>query len=82
MAIQLSEQTRQEAIASIKRYMAENLEVEAGNIAALGLLDYFLKEIAPAVYNQAVRDAQERLQLRVMELDVDLQQAEFCYWRR
>jgi hypothetical protein len=40
-----------------------------------------LKEIAPSVYNRAVADAQERLLARVQELDIDVHENEFGYWK-
>lgn len=46
------------------------------------LLGYFLEEIGPVIYNQAVSDVQERLQARVMEVDIELHADEFDYWRK
>lgn len=53
-----------------------------GNIAAGALLGFFLEEIGPSVYNKGVADAQERLQQRVLELDYEVHQEEFDYWRK
>jgi uncharacterized protein (DUF2164 family) len=86
MSIELTKQARTEAIASIERYFKENLEQymdqRLGNIAAEALLDFFVKEIGPTVYNKAVADAQEKLQARVMELDIEIQEEEFQYWKK
>ena len=82
MTIELAREAREQAIASIQRYFAENMEGKIGNIAAGGLLGFFLEEIGPAVSNQAVRDVQERLALRVAEVDIDVHADEFTYWRR
>lgn len=79
--IELSKPERADALASIKRYAEENLAEEMGDLKAGALLDYFLKEIAPAVYNRAVRDAQQRLQQRVMDLDGELYAEPFGYWQ-
>ena len=68
MSIELSKEERQQAIASIERYFREQMDEPIGNIAAAGLLGFFLEEIGPTVYNRAVADAQERLQTRVAEL--------------
>ena len=81
MAIEITKEARKEAIASIERYFRENMEEPIGNIAAGGLLSFFLEEIGPLVCNQAATDAQERLQARVMELDVEVHEDEFQYWR-
>ena len=82
MAIELSKEDRQQAIASIERYFRENMEEKIGNIAASGLLSFFLEEIGPSVYNKAVADAQERLQARLAELDFEVHEDEFTYWRK
>jgi uncharacterized protein (DUF2164 family) len=82
MAIELSKEARKEAIASIERYFQENMEEKIGNIAAAGLLSFFLEEIGPSIYNRAVADAQERLLARVQDLDFEVHEDEFAYWRK
>ncbi len=82
MSIELSKEARKEAIASIERYFLENMEEKIGNIAAGALLGYFLEELGPLVYNQAVADVQDRLQARIAELDIDIHEDEFQYWRK
>lgn len=82
MTIELARETRQEAIASIERYFRENMEEPIGNVAAGGLLGFILEEIGPLVYNKAVADVQERLQMRVSELDIEVHEDEFPYWRK
>lgn len=82
MTIELSKEARTQAIASIERYFRENMEEPIGNIAAGGLLGFFLEEIGPVVYNRAVLDVQERLQARVSELDLEVHEDEFQYWRK
>lgn len=47
-----------------------------------GLLGFLLAEIGPSIYNQAVADAQQRLHERVTELDIDVHEEEFDYWRK
>lgn len=82
MPITLNDDARAEAIASIQMYSEENFDDRLGNLASGSLLDFFLDEIAPVVYNQAVREAQERLQARVLELDIDMREPEFDYSRK
>ncbi|MCW7540455.1 DUF2164 domain-containing protein [Aquabacterium sp. A7-Y] len=82
MTIEISKEARKEAIASIERYFLENMEEKIGNIAAGALLGFFLEEIGPIVYNKAVADVQERLQTRIMELDIEVHEDEFQYWRK
>jgi uncharacterized protein (DUF2164 family) len=80
MTIEISKEATAAAITSIQRYFNENMDEEIGNLGAGALLGFFLKEIAPVVYNQAVADVQTRLQARVMELDIEVHEAEFQYW--
>ena len=82
MAIELPREVRQEAIASIERWFDEERGERVGNVAAGALLNFLLEEIAPTVYNRAVADVQERLQMRVGELDIEVHEDEFGYWRK
>lgn len=82
MAIELNRETRQQAIASIERYFAEELDQRIGNLAAGALLGFFLEEIGPLVYNHAVAQVQERLLERVQELDIEFSEEAFTWWRR
>lgn len=82
MTIELSKEDRAQAIASIERYFREHMDEPIGNLAAGGLLGFLLEEIGPSIYNKGVADAQERLQARVAELDFEVHEAEFGYWRK
>lgn len=82
MTIEIPTEASKAAVASIQRYFSENLDEEIGSLTAGALLGFFLKEIAPVVYNQAVADAQARLQARVMELDVEVYEEPFQFWTR
>ncbi|MDN8613497.1 DUF2164 domain-containing protein [Variovorax ginsengisoli] len=82
MTIELSKEARKEAIASIERYFRENMEEPIGNIAAGALLGFFLEEVGPVIYNRAVTEVQERLQARISELDIEVHEDEFQYWRK
>ena len=82
MPIELPRDARQSAIQSIERYFEAELGERIGNIQAGALLNYVLQEIGPSVYNQAIREAQERLLARVQELDIDCHEDEFRYWHR
>jgi len=82
MSIEISREASKTAIASIERYFRENMEEPIGNVAAGALLRFFLEELGPLVYNKAVAEAQERMQARVMELDIEIHEDEFPYWRK
>ncbi len=80
MNIEVSKQVRTEAVASLQRYFRENMPEQIGDLAAGLLLTFFLEEVGPAVYNQAIADAQTRLQQRVADLSGELYADEFRYW--
>ncbi|MCA0177944.1 MAG: DUF2164 domain-containing protein [Proteobacteria bacterium] len=82
MTIELTRETRAEAIASIERYFEQELDQRIGNITAGALLAFFVEEVGPVIYNQAVREVQERLLARVQELDIEHHEDEFRFWRK
>ncbi len=82
MPIELTKDAREQAVNSIQSFSASNMDEKMGNIAAGALLDFFLEEIAPCVYNKAVADLQDRMHSRVLELDSELMKEEFPYWRK
>jgi uncharacterized protein (DUF2164 family) len=82
MTIEIPKETRTRAIQSIGRYFDENMEKKIGNLSAGALLSFFLEEIGPVVYNQAVAEVQERLQARISEMDLEIHEDEFQYWRK
>ena len=63
-------------------YAAEHLDERMGNVAAGALLCFFLEEIGPLIYNQGVADVQERLLARVQEVDLEVHEDAFQYWRK
>ncbi len=81
MAIRLTRETQQRLIASIKRYFAETMETEIGELKASLVLDFCLREIGPSVYNQAIADAQAHMQEQVIDLDGSCHEPEFDYWK-
>lgn len=82
MTIEIAKEKRKEVITSIQRYFEENMEEKIGNVTAGALLDFLLEELGPLVYNKAVSDVQERLQSRVMEVDIEVHEGEFQYWNK
>ena len=80
MTISLSADVRKQAITSLQRYLAEEFEQDVGELKAGLLLEFFLKEIAPSVYNGAIADAQAYFRDRVADLDGACAAPEFAYW--
>lgn len=80
MSITLSPEIRKQSLGSIRRYFAEHLEQDIGDLKAGLLLDYFLKEIGPSVHNAAIEYAQTFLRDRVADLDGVCSEPEFAFW--
>jgi uncharacterized protein (DUF2164 family) len=82
MSIELPKDIHKEAVTSIIRYFYKHREEEIGNIVAGALLDFFLEEIGPSIYNKAVADIQERMQIHVSDIDIEFHENEFQYWHK
>jgi uncharacterized protein (DUF2164 family) len=80
MKISLPDTARKQSIASIRRYFADELEQDIGDLKAASLLEFFVKEIAPTVYNGAIADAQAFMRDRVADLEGVCSVPEFAYW--
>jgi uncharacterized protein (DUF2164 family) len=68
--------------ASVKRYIIENLDADAGDLKARLMLEFCLQEVGAVVYNQAIADAQAYMQGRVADLEAVCYAEEFAFWPR
>ena len=82
MNLEISKQVRAETIASLKRYFEENMPEPIGDLPAGLLLSFFVEEVGPAIYNQAIADAQARMQQHAADLHGELFAEEFQFWPR
>lgn len=80
MAVTMSADARKLALASLDRYCIEELDLDSNDLRSTMLLEFFLKEIAPTVYNGAVADAQVFLRDRLGDLEATCYEPEFAYW--
>ena len=80
--IELEPETRKRMVESIRRYFEHEMDEEIGDLRAGFLLDYFLSELAPTVYNRAIGDTQAWMLGRIEDLDGSLHEPEFGYWKR
>lgn len=82
MAIKLNPKTETQLLASIKQFFLEELDDDIGDLKARLVLDFFLREMGPSVYNQAIADAQRTLETAVADLSGVRYEAEFDYWKK
>jgi uncharacterized protein (DUF2164 family) len=82
MSLKLPDETERQLVSSIKRFFDEEMDEPVGDLKALRVLDFCLREIAPSVYNQAIADAQAYLTDSVADLSGTRYEAEFDYWSK
>ncbi len=80
MNISLAEDATKKSIASIRRYFKDELDQDIGDLKAGLVLEFFIREIAPSVYNGAISDAQIFLRERVGDLEGVCAVPEFSFW--
>jgi uncharacterized protein (DUF2164 family) len=59
--ITLSKQQKESLINKLQQYFEDELDKEIGQFEAEFFADFLLKEMGPAIYNQALLDAQSLL---------------------
>ncbi len=64
----LSDDARKQAVAALREYLADNLDLAVGDLKAGLLLDYVVTEFGPSLYNQAIVDARAFLDERIADL--------------
>ena len=72
MTLELEEQRRKRLLGDIQAFFEAKLDDDIGDLKARLVLDFFMNEIAPEVYNQALGDAQAWMQDRLQYLDGEL----------
>ena len=76
MRIQLSPERRSRLLAVTRRYFSEQFDETLSDFRAQALLDFFVSELGPPVYNQGVRDAARYLQDKLTDIDGELYERE------
>lgn len=76
MRIRLADDRRKKLLERLKTYYLEKHDEPIGDLRAGMLLDFFVKELGPPVYNQAIRDAQVFLQQRIEDLEITYMEPE------
>ena len=82
MPIKLEKDTQKYLVGSIKRFFAEEMGDEIGDLKAMRVLDFCIKEIGPSIYNQAIADAQSYFQEKASDLGGARYEAEFDFWKK
>jgi len=76
MRIRLAPERRASLVQAIKRHFSAEFDEPLSDFRAEALLDFFVRELGPPVYNQGVRDAASYLQARLADIDGDVYEHE------
>jgi uncharacterized protein (DUF2164 family) len=76
MRIRLSPERRATLLRTIKEYAATEFDELLSDFRAEGLLDFFVRELGPPVYNQGVRDAAAFVQSKLGDIDGEIYETE------
>jgi uncharacterized protein (DUF2164 family) len=71
MRIELSDERRARLVADIQKLFSDELDDDIGELRAGLVLDFFVKNLGPPVYNQAIRDAHGFIQEKLVDLEGD-----------
>jgi len=76
--MKLDPDTEKYLLESIKRFFAEELETDIGDLKATRVLDYFAAEVGPSIYNQA----QAYFADKTADLAGVHYEPEYDYWKK
>lgn len=76
MRIRLSPERRADVLHALKAHVAAEFDDPISDFRAEGLLNLFIRELGPAVYNQGVRDATAYVQQKLQDIDGEIYEPE------
>ncbi|AMC35825.1 DUF2164 domain-containing protein [Janthinobacterium sp. B9-8] len=82
MALKISKEAEALLVKSICRYFDANMDEPIGGLQAAQLLDFFMQEIGPSVYNQAIADAQAYMQDKALDMPGTCFEPEMNFWNK
>ena len=77
--LELPEDARKIAVASIRRHFKDDLELEIGDLKASLVLGFVLSELGPSLYNMGLADARAFFAERAEDIGA-MSLEEFTYW--
>ncbi|PLX83323.1 MAG: DUF2164 domain-containing protein [Desulfuromonas sp.] len=69
MKFELDKERSKKTIEKVQIYIKEEFGESIGELRAGFLLEFFLKEIGPSIYNQGVNDSQAFIQDKLIDLE-------------
>lgn len=76
MRIRLSPERRANLLRALKDHFSTEFDEPLSDFRAEGLLDLFIRELGPPVYNQGVRDASSYMQEKLADIEGEVSERE------
>lgn len=76
MRLTLTPERRALLVAALSRHFQAEFDEPLSEFRAQGLIDFFLTELGPPVYNQGVRDAAAFIQGKLNDIDGEIYEPE------
>ena len=76
MRITLSPERRTTLLRALKEHFRAEFDEPLSDFRAEGLLNFFVRELGPAVYNQGVRDASGYMQEKLADIEGEIYERE------
>ena len=76
LRIRLSAERRAVLLKAVREHFADAFDEPISEFRAEGLIDLFVRELGPPVYNQGVRDAARFVQEKIGDLEGEVYQRE------
>lgn len=76
MRIRLSDDRRARLLRAIRVHFKDEFDEPLSDFRANGLLDFFIRELGPPVYNQGVRDACGYVQDKLGDIEGEIYEPE------
>lgn len=74
--ISITPERRARLLRAIKQHFTAEFDEPLSDFRAEGLLDFFVRELGPPIYNQGVNDAARFMQERLGDIDGEIHEPE------
>ena len=76
LRVRLSDERKATLVGLVKNYFDEHFDEPISDFRAEGLIDFFVRELGPPVYNQGVRDACAYMQGKLTDVEGEVYEPE------
>lgn len=76
LRVRLSPERRSALVRQVQAFFDEEMDERLSDFRAEALLDFFVRELGPPVYNQGVRDACAAMQEKLGDLEGEVYEAD------